>query len=161
MALMKIYISLISLFLFPGIAHADVTVYVQSLQAKIMQQPDFSASVIGTAKRGDTLSVTARKGAWYQIQFAEKIGYIAALLVADHPPRNGKRAINADANIGNNARRRASAVATAGATRGLTSDDRKRASQNGVADYSALNFMDKAAVSEIQAEDFLKKGLGE
>ena len=52
-----------------------------------------------------------------------------------------------------------SAVATAGAARGLAAEDRQRASGN-FANYNSLDDMEELEISDTEVIDFLKEGLG-
>jgi hypothetical protein len=56
-------------------------------------------------------------------------------------------------------RRRASAVVTAGATRGLTPQERERAHQQGLADYGALSRLEQMVIDTAQVEDFIRAGI--
>ena len=155
--------SMLLLFIFialAGIASAE-DLYVQSVEAKIMAEPSFAAKTLAVAKRGDLLQGMERKGSWYSVIYNGTRGWVAKLLVADHKPKARKGAIQAQSDIGKKARRRASAVATAGAARGLAADDRRRASQAGNADYSALSYMESLELTEEEALDFMKQGIGE
>jgi len=115
------------------------TVYVQSIKAKIMSEPKFSAKVVDTLQRGDKLTALETKGRWYKASTGKITGWINKLCVTQQPPMKKVTAIKGDTRaLEENARQRASAITSAAAARGLSAADRKRLSQVGLADYDAL-----------------------
>ena len=142
-----------------GLAHAEEFVYIRSLKADLYAEPSFSAKHLATFPKGAKLVKLEEQRRWYLVQYREITGWVAKLLVSASPPKNRERAIKADSKIGSSARRRASAVATAGAARGLAADDRRRKSQDNTTDYSALAFMEGISLSDAEVIDFLKQGL--
>lgn len=158
---MKTVVLLSLLLMLTGLAQAEEFVYIRSLKADLYAEPVFSAEKLGSLPRGTKVIKLQEQGSWYFLQDSGVTGWVSRLLVSTALPLNRARAIKVDSEIGNNARRRASAVATAGAARGLTADDRRRKSQDNSTDYSALEAMEEKLVfSEAEVIDFLDQGLG-
>jgi hypothetical protein len=154
------YLVIISLVL-AGLAHAEEFVYVRSLKADLYAEPAFSARHVAAFPKGVELVKLEDRDRWFLVRNREVTGWVAKLLVSATPPRERDSAIKEDSQIGGNARRRASAVATAGAARGLAADDRRRLSQDNVADFSALATMESLSLADAEVIDFLKQGLNQ
>ncbi|MDH5542876.1 MAG: SH3 domain-containing protein [Nitrospinota bacterium] len=143
------------------IASAADTLYVQSKSAKIMNSPSFKAETTGTLKRGDQLEVIEKGKGWYQVKTGDMTGWINQLNVSRNEPMERVSIITeATENLEDKSRRRASAVTSAAAARGLSEKDRKRRSDQEKADYNTLNrlenFTDK--ISDEEVEEFNKTG---
>ncbi len=134
---------------------ADSTYFVQSATAKVMAQPSFKAEVIATLKRGDKFSAADKQSNWVKVTRDGKIGYVSSLLLATHAPLNKPEIVKAgDTAIDKGVRRRASSYSSAAAARGLTKEDRKRADEEGKADYSAVIKMESLTVKEGEVNNF-------
>ncbi len=142
-----------------GPVQAEELLYVRSLKADLYAKPSFAARQLATFAKGDEMVKLAGEDRWYEVRSGAVTGWVAKLLVADQPARAGKGVIKADSGIGTSARRRASAVATAGAARGLAADDRRRLSADNTTDYSALSYMEGINPPEAEVIEFLSKGL--
>ena len=153
-----IFLVILSLAL-SGLAHAEEVVYVRSLKADIYSTPAFSAERLATVPKGTKLVKLEEQNRWFLVQHGKTSGWVAKLLVAANPPKNRDTAIKADSEIGDSARRRASAVATAGAARGLAADGRRRQSEDDTVDRNSLKFMEDVTLSEDEVKDFIKQGL--
>lgn len=141
-------------------AHAD-PLYVQSLKAKIMSEPNFKSAEVASASRGDLLDAKETKDGWYRVTAGAKTGWVNRLCVAPTPPMERVTAIAADAaDISEKSRKRASAITSAAAARGLSDAERKRMSEEGQADYRALMKLEQASreISDREVETF---GAGE
>ncbi|MDT8334591.1 MAG: SH3 domain-containing protein [Desulfurivibrionaceae bacterium] len=156
---MKTIVAVILTLLLAGAAQAEELVYVRSLKADIYEEPSFAARQVATFAKGAEMVKLGEEKRWYRVQYREVTGWVAKLLVSDRPASAGKGAIKADTEIGTSARRRASAVATAGAARGLAPDDRRRLSADNTTDYSALSYMEGIAPPEAEVVEFLRKGM--
>lgn len=149
-------------FLLPSLLYGAGNLYIQSKKAKILALPKFKAAVVTTVKKGDELVLLGKKGNWYQVRIGEKAGWISKLLVSSKPPMKKVSLFSTLYRFFNKkSRRRASTVVTAGAVRGLTADDRKRASQDIHSNYAALEIMEQFSVSEEELDTFIKQGVGE
>jgi uncharacterized protein YgiM (DUF1202 family) len=151
--------ALLTSLMLPVASFAQETVYVQSLKAKLLAAPAFNAGVVAEANRGDAAKVLEIQDRWYKVQLGDKSGWLSRLVVSDHAPLNKATALDEQHTGDVSARRRASVATTAGAARGLTADDRLRASQSGLTNYVALEKVEKLTVSEQEALDFLSEGL--
>lgn len=154
---MKTPLFLIAIFaVTPLWADAD-PLFVQSLKAKIMAEPNFKSKEIAVASRGDRLDGGGLKDGWYKVSVKNAEGWVNRLCVAETPPMDKVTAISADAaDLGEKSRKRASAVTSAAAARGLSDAERKRMSDEGLADYRALGMLERtsAAISERDIEAF-------
>lgn len=139
---------------------ASEVVYVQGIEANILSKPSLSASSLGKALRGDKLIVVEKAGGWYRVNYRDKNGWVAKILVAPNPPMKKIAAAltGEEASIEKEARRRASAVTLAAAARGLTEEDRKRLGQKEMADYFSLERLEAIVISESEVFDFMRKG---
>lgn len=156
---MKMTFLVILTVLLAGAGHASEFVYIRSLKADLYAEPSFAAKHLGVFPQGTELIKLDEQDRWYLVQVDQVTGWVAKLLVAAKPGQGRDTAIKADSEIGSNARRRASAVATAGAARGLAADDRRRQSEDETTDYRALAAMEGQSLSEAEVIDFLEKGL--
>jgi len=133
--------------------------YVQSVKAKVMAQTSFKAPVLGEVGKGYKFSSLGRQGSWIKVTLNGKTGYVASLLVSPHPPLDKPAVIRAhEGDISQGVRRRASTYTSAAAARGLTSEDRKRASAEEEIDYKALEKMEAFTVSSDEVTKFMEGG---
>ena len=134
---------------------AGNTLYVQSLKAKLLDQPAFTGKTLATLAKGQAVEVLAQSGRWYKVQQGSTQGWLSALVVAAHPPLDKSSVLKADdKRLTDKARRRASHQASAAATRGLREGDRSRASDEAQANYQALESMESTQVSNEEAALF-------
>jgi hypothetical protein len=140
-------------------AWADV-VYVHSTQARILSTPAFNADVLSTVEQGSELLLLEQNKRWVKIQFQETQGWVSTLLVKSEPPIEKVRVIGSeDLTIEGTTRRRASEVATAGATRGL--NDSEDATSTGLlSDYPALFEMESIDIEANEIDSFAEKITG-
>jgi hypothetical protein len=121
-----------------GAPAADV-VYVQSAKAKILSSPAFGADVVATAGRGEALAVLEKESAWRKVRYQGKVGWVSNLIVGEKPPLAKITVLDQPGQeLDPEARRRASATVTAGASRGLLAEGRSRASRSEASDRQAL-----------------------
>lgn len=136
--------------------------FVQSLKAKIMAKPSFGANVVGVLNKGTEVKLLENNKRWLKIETGTQSGWVSSFLISNHPP------INKISVLGNSetkeleqgARRRASAVTTAGAARGLSADDRKRTNSGDKSDYYALEQMEDFRLSDHDVSKFIREGMG-
>lgn len=131
--------------------------YVQSLKAKLFDTPSTRGTLVAVASRGDELRAVERQDDWIRVRRGEAEGWVSRLLVADHPPRGRTSLLDgAHPSLRDEARRRASAVATAGASRGLlTEGELGRDDQPAGADYRALATVERRVPDEQELADFV------
>lgn len=136
------------------------TLYVQSTQAKIMEQPTFKAKVLHSLDKGAAVESIETKGNWVKVKYNEQTGWISKLLLATQQPQQKPSLLQGqEAVLKDNARRRASENATAAATRGLRGEDRTRMSDGNHANYEALEKVEAQRVSDEAAKKFHDEGL--
>lgn len=128
------------------------SLYIQSAKAPLFAEASFSSERLNELTKGREVVALDIQKRWVQVQVAGLTGWIPALLVNSEPPLNKVTLIGSEAvTLEGEARRRASAVATAGATRGLTNE---AASSNLGFDYSELQSMEALTISNRDVADF-------
>lgn len=149
---------LLLLMLLP-VAGAAETLYVQSSRAQLREKPGLDAAVAAELKRGASLEVLEARDRWYRVRLDGSEGWVFRYLVADHPPLKRETVLGGEGpSIREKARRRASSATTAGAARGLGTDDRRRASARNQADYSGLERLESLEIPEEAVSDFVAEG---
>ncbi len=148
--MMKRFALLLGLLLAASGASAEQYLYILSAKAKLMAAPSFNATPIGEVSKGERLlTLEKRNNRWFKVEYKGKQGWISRLAVSSHPPvrRATRLAGLDDASLLNNARRRASSVATTAAVRGLRDDKRSRLGQ-------ADNRQDYHTLARLEAEHY-------
>ena len=140
-----------------GFANAK-TLYIQSMRAKMVDKPTFRAKTILNMRKGDQVTVIKKKGRWINISSKGKQGWISKFLVANHPPVKRINVLVRKNQIVSNVRRRASAVTTAGAARGLSAEQRRRASSKGGSNFVALEKLEMLGITENDVRIFVVEG---
>ena len=140
-----------------GFANAK-TLYIQSMRAKIVDKPSFRAKTILPMRKGDQVNVIKQKGRWIMVSSKGKQGWISKFLVASHSPVKKINVLVRRNQIISNVRRRASAVTTAGAARGLSAEQRRRASSKGGSDFVALEKLEQLGITENDVRLFVVEG---
>ena len=126
--------------------------YVQSEKAKLLTEPSFKGQPVLEVLRGTELQLLTKNNAWMQVSSGSTTGWISSMLVADKPPIAKITHIGSDDSaVTGEVRVRASAVATAGATRGLTAEE---ADENLNSDYNELQKMEELEISPEEVDEF-------
>lgn len=152
----RAFLLIAALLLLPVMASAK-DLFVQSVKAKIMSEPNFKAQVINTANRGDKLEQVEEKDGWFKVKAGSAIGWMNHLAVADSAPMDKVTVVTADAaDLQEKSRKRSSAITSAAAARGLSDAERKRMSEVGQADYRAMAHLEELAgnISDREIRDF-------
>jgi len=153
----KSALTFVLLFLLTGFANAK-TLYIQSMRAKMVDQPTFRAKTVLPMRKGDQVTVIQQKGRWIKVSSKGKQGWISKFLVASHPPVKKINVLVRKNQIVSNVRRRASAVTTAGAARGLSAEQRRRASSKGGSNFVALEKLEMLGITENDVRLFVVEG---
>lgn len=142
------------------ISAEENVLYIQSAKAKLMTEPSFSATVVTELERGTELIALKSQKRWLKVQAGEQRGWISSFLLSGNPPLKKVTVLSGEKKKGieDGARRRASAVTTAGAVRGLSADVRKRADKHDNADFYALEQVEDYKVSSAEVTKFAKEG---
>ena len=144
---------LVSVQILLNTALAD-SLYVKSEKAKILTEPTFKGALVLEVTRGTELELLSVQKSWNQINFNNQTGWISSLLVSATPPIDKITHIGADDSaVTGEVRRRASAVATAGATRGLVASEE---SGTMTSDYAELAIMELLTVTEADVDRFIE-----
>ncbi len=145
-----------AILLLQGTASAK-DLFVQSVKAKIMSEPNFKAQVLNTVNRGDKLEQVEEKDGWIKVKTGAASGWINHMAVADNPPMEKVTVITADASdLQEKARKRSSAITSAAAARGLSDAERKRMNEIGQADYRSMAYLEEMSgkISDRDVQDF-------
>lgn len=133
------------------------SVYVKSLKAKVLVAPKFDSALVAEVDRGRELGLVERAERWVKVGVDGREGWISELLVSDEPPKTGASVLGGGSeDISGKARRRASAIATAGASRGLTAEGVKEMqAADPKADYAALAKVEAQKIDRDEAVNYL------
>ncbi len=145
----------IAVWLMAAAAGAEEFRYVVSKKADLLLEPKFGTAVVITVAQGEKVAILEQQGSWLRVRHADARGWVSRLLVGPNPPMDKVSALDKiDDAATLNVRRRASDVTAAGATRGLTAEDRRRASQEDAADFDALARMEQWRVDDEEIAAF-------
>lgn len=134
--------------------------YVRSMKAKVTAEPRFDGKLVTTLDKGARVEVLGQQGTWTQVRAKPHEGWLPKLLLGDEPPMERVTLIQVEGRaVAEDARRRAGSATTAGAARGLTSEDRRRASTEFLTNYDAVRRIEGAQPAEGDAIRFLQDGL--
>jgi len=126
--------------------------YVQSMRSDLRSEPTLSAAVVAILARGEKVELLNTKGGWLQVKTTQGEGWMSRLTLSAREPIRQMSLSGMDQNI-DTTRRRASTMTAAGATRGLSADDRARSGDAVLLDLRALNKMETLYP---QSEDVVK-----
>ena len=161
---MRLFLLISAFLATSGLCFAEPQqLYVQSVKAKLMAEPSFNATVVTELTKGASVNVLRSDKRWLNVQVGEQSGWISSFLLSKQPPIDKVTVLDdpKKQNLEPSARRRASAVTTAGAARGLSADDRKRAHGGEKSDYFALEQVEDYSVSEQEVGQFIDEGMGQ
>lgn len=161
---MKRRVLVASLLLLTGLGPAPslaASVYVKSLKAKLFAEPRFDAQLVVEAEKGQELLLMEKGERWFKVGLTTRQGWVSALLVSAEPPKGKASILGEDAeDISGKSRRRASAIATAGASRGLTEEGAKELdAKDSKANWQALAKVEAAKVDRGEALTYLLAGI--
>jgi len=152
----KFTILLVLIFLAPIVSHADDVLYVMSKRAKILSSPAFGSTTIENVLKGEKLISIGKNTNWYKVKYGDKEGWLSRLSVSTHPPMKRKRRMaSVDRKMQDNSRRRASAVSTTAAVRGLSHIDRSRVSSKDVMNFASLDQMEALEIADADVVAFM------
>ncbi len=141
-----------------AVAAAPEVVYVHSVKAVIMSGPSLKEKPVLTAARGDKLTVIEQSGRWYKVEAKGKTGWVSSLLVRPEPPMKRQSVFtDSEEDLSKGSRRRASAVTSAAAARGLTAEERQRLGYDARVDYAALEKIESVDISTRELSRFLRE----
>lgn len=155
---MKQLVFILAIMVFFVNAAEAKTMYIQSMTAKLVDTPNFRSKIVLVMQKGDQVELVQQRGRWLKVSSQGKQGWISKFLVANHPPVKKINVLARQNQIVTNVRRRASAVSTAGAARGLSAEQRRRASSKGGANFIALEKLEMLGVTEEDLRLFVVEG---
>lgn len=156
------YKTFLLLFLFTSATLGAGERYITSKKASLLAEPKFGAAIVLTLTRGTKVVLVESSADWLLVNAGDARGWISRLVSSETPPLEKETNLDKlDAHLMQNTRRRASDVAAAGATRGLTAADRGRASKGRAADFEAVGRMESHSIDEQELDRFARliKGL--
>lgn len=136
---------------------AAETYYIQSQKADLLSQPKFGAPKVTLLERGTAVQLLQISGNWMQVSSNQNVGWLSKLLLKKHPPLARVSVLDqSEAELKENVRRRSSSIVTAGAARGLASEERSRIHQDNSANYFALKKLEQLEISSTELQQFAK-----
>jgi len=148
--MLKLILKMLPLFL-STLAFSEV-VYVHSAKASLLAESKFNASTLIVLELGTELTLVEREKRWVKVEHDNVIGWVSILLVRADPPISKVKILGSESvNLEGEARIRASAVATAGAIRGLSAGGGSTGIES---DYNELSEMEALSVSLQQVNEF-------
>jgi len=132
-------------------------IFIFSKDAPVYNKPNGKAELMITMAKGQKVKVLEQKGIWYKIQLNKKTGWISKYLTSTQKP--GKKNITADVmkiNLKKQARKRASAYATAASARALTKKGKIPEAID--SDIRAIKRMEEFDVTDKEILEFINQG---
>lgn len=145
-------------------AAAEQAMYVQSAKANLMTGPGFDTELVTVLQKGDAVTMVKEQGRWVQVTLPSSSGngWMSKLLLGNQPPMKKVSVLKGkQEQLEKSARRRASASASAAATRGLRDDERVRMNDADKPDYNELQNMEAVEVKEAEVRAFYQEGLSQ
>jgi len=134
-------------------ADADGQWYVQTDRAAVFDEPSFGDDPVARLAQGLPVESLEQQDGWHRIQVEEVSGWMPGMVLRESPPTQRQSQIDDQAELDASSRRRASAVTTAGAIRGVEEDERLLDDPN--LDIEALRRMEELGASPEDAMQFM------
>lgn len=147
-----LYLLVLGAVMLPLSAFAQPS-YVQSDQAAVFEGPGFDNDTVGRLNRGVEVETLESRADWRRVRTESVTGWMPALLLREEPPTRASSNLDDAADLESGARRRASAVTTAGAVRGVDEDERLLNDPD--LDVDALHEMESMRVAPEEAMSFM------
>lgn len=129
--------------------------YISSNKAKVLASPSFQAELVVELVKGDMVEVVDQKGVWLNVSVANKTGWLSKFLVKETPPNDRVTVLPGDNKTElKDVRRRASAITTAAAARGLAATARAESESKVVANLEGVRYMESFSVSSQELQQF-------
>lgn len=136
-------------------AQAEGVVYVQSVQASVLSEPEFGADLQFKVERGAELKVIEQQQTWYQVGTPQGQGWIYHLQVAANPPREKISLLASQENdLAKGARRRASSFTTSAAARGLAENRTRMNGGYWTSDMSNVEAIEELKIPQNEVIEF-------
>lgn len=132
------------------------TFFVQGLTLSLRDEPSPTAKEIAQLKRGQTLQLQEAKGLWYKVNSGKDSGWAPSIMLSKQQVSAPESILKGKEDINQGARKRSSAIATAGATRGLLDMNLDLIQSIGKTNTNALKKMMSFQVKPEEAETFLQ-----
>jgi uncharacterized protein YgiM (DUF1202 family) len=152
------FLILIIVFLFYSSVEAQSeTLYIKSLKADLLSEPKAGSDVVGTLQRNDPVEQLGRDKNWIQVKSSSVTGWVSSLFVTKVKSAEKSSVLQTEVDLSQNSRKRASALTSAGAARGLRADSDAIFSKDGVENSSMLQAMEKNYVAPEVGEVFVSQ----
>lgn len=130
--------------------------YVQSHRAAVFEDPHFGAEPLDRLDQGMAVERLTTENSWHRIRIGDLEGWMPGMLLRKEPPTQRQSHVDEAAALESSARRRASAVTTAGAIRGVEENERLLDDPN--LDIEQLLRLEAQKVEPEEALEFLEEG---
>jgi uncharacterized protein YgiM (DUF1202 family) len=132
--------------------------FVQPGSVKLYAEPFFSATVLGVVSSGYQFSAIGKQKNWYKLEYKGKTAYLPIVQAGPNPPLGKSLIKTSDEPKKLSGRSRASANVVVAGVKGLTYEDRARASKDEKINYDALDRVDAMKVTAIELMEFIEGG---
>lgn len=138
------------------VSAAAEVVYVSSVKAKLLSDPDFKSKAILMLKKGEQITVLGQKGPWLNVQTPDqKTGWLSKFLTKPTPPNDRVTVLPGDeGTILKDVRRRTSTITTAAAARGLADVSKGSKADLYVSDMAAVEYMESFQIAPRELKEF-------
>lgn len=146
------------IFMFTSfVAYGREALYVQSLKAKVFQEPKLGSAEVATLQKGDKVYSKGKVDGWYRIEYLKIEGWVPSMLLGKEPPLERVSLTEKEVDIKDTARRRASGYTTAAAVRGLL-EDRYRVNQKYMLDLESVRWLENLKIKKEDISKFEQEG---
>ncbi|GEM_PF-2657210 len=141
------------------VAWAGGQQYVQSRKVNLWVAPRFGTQVVGRLERGVAVEVMEENGRWARVRAARVEGWVPRMVLGPRAPaERPAEPVEGAGSWAPDARRRASAVVGAGATRGVRSSGvRERLNSADAPDYRAVEEWERQSAEPDEVEAFQRE----
>lgn len=134
----------------------DKYLYILSARAKLLSEPSFKSESLDNISKGQKVETISKTNNWFQVKYRNQVGWLSRLSVSPHPPMKRVSLLaKADSSMVNQSRKRASAVSTTAAVRGLRGDGRSRVSDQNATDYDTLAKIESMHIDNRELSQFM------
>ncbi|NCO12961.1 MAG: SH3 domain-containing protein [Thiomicrospira sp.] len=158
---LKYFFSLLPSLMLVSLTVQAAPQYISSNKAKVLKEPNFQADLVAELVKGDQVNVLDQQGVWLNVSVEKKTGWVSKFLVRETPTNDRVTVLPGDDQTElKDVRRRASAITTAAAARGLAATARAEASGDIVANLEGVRYMESFSVSSQELEQFSQPLVG-
>lgn len=137
------------------------TLYISTLKAKLLKEPNAQSQILEEINRGETIEVKKAEGSWLQASYKNKTGWVSKLFTTKTPPLKNSDVNNTKQLDSDKVSRVRVNYENKGAARGLT-DSGPKISRSGFEDnqkvYEGVKQIEKQEIKKEDLQKFQKEG---